>query len=151
MPHSNDKEFLLRAIVHGVKNVTIDYIGHNYLSHSDSLTFNNGREITVKLYIQHMWITEMYLARKDLTNEQRRILTNFQHHQSARLAFYYLYKQRYKDAFAIIKKDLPRHHVKWLFSFFTAAPDFFRRKMIQHIRDLYRKLTGSDVVYGKAK
>ena len=149
MPHSADKEFLLRAIFHGAKNITIDYIGHNYLAHSGSFTFSNNRSMTVKLYIQHMWFAEMHFANSALTPEQRCLLHYWYYHQSARLAFYYLYQCRFNEAMTVIKKDLPRYHYKWLKCFFTAAPDFVWRRSLQTIQKIYHQFSGNDIIHEK--
>jgi glycosyltransferase involved in cell wall biosynthesis len=149
MPHSGDKEFLLRAVINNAKNITIDYIGHNYLAHPGSFTFSNNRETTVSLYKDHMWFAEMHLSNKTLTNEQRKILHYWYYHQSARLVFYYLYKWHFKEAWSQIRKDFPRYHIKWLKCFMFATPDFVWRKTIQKIKKIYNHHTGIDIIHGK--
>lgn len=146
--HSADKEFLLRAIVNNAKHVSINHIGHNYLAHEDSTTYSNNRSMTVRLYHEHMHFAELYLKNASLTDQQKSVLHHWYYHQSARLAFYRLYKKQIHNALTIIKNDLPRYHLKWIYSFITAAPDFFCRKTWQAIKNLFNQYSGKNIIYG---
>lgn len=126
--YSSDKEFLLRALVAHAKNVTIDHIGHNYLAHSGSMTFSSNRKVTARMYEEHMHFAEDYLANKKLTDEQRLVLKYWYQHQSARCAFYLLATGSFSRAFKVIRKDLPRFHIKWLAEFISAPFSFWLRK-----------------------
>lgn len=125
---SCDKEFLLRAIIHGAKNTVIDHVGYNYLAHPGSSTFSGNRKTTVRLYREHMTIAEDYLKKSELTTEQRHILTYWYRHQAARLAFYDLSTGNFQEGWALMKQGIQKDKLAWLSTFIHAPFDYLLRK-----------------------
>jgi hypothetical protein len=58
---SNDLEYMIRFTLMGVKNKTIDYIGYNYLSHEQSLTFSKNLITKVRLCEDKIFIAKKCL------------------------------------------------------------------------------------------
>lgn len=137
--HANDKEFLLRAVIHGAKNVAIDKIGHNYVSHPGSFTFSGNRKMTAKLYIEHCYFVRRLTQQHTLTSHQTKFLTYWYHHQSARLAFYRFVIRDFKAALNTIKYDLPQQPVMWIMHFIFSPVDFLYRRGKQKIKKLFSK------------
>ena len=67
---TNDKEFLLRAVMNQVKEIFVDYPGYTHLAHEGSLSFGNHRQTFVQHCTEHMAIAEDYLAKYPMTFRQ---------------------------------------------------------------------------------
>ena len=63
---SNDLEYMIRFTLLGIKNKTIDYIGYNYLSHEDSLTFYKNLKNQIRLCEDKIYIAKKFLTSTDL-------------------------------------------------------------------------------------
>lgn len=137
--HANDKEFLLRAVIHGAKNYTIPFIGHNYVSHPGSFTFSGNRKMTAKLYVEHCYFVTKLTNQFSLSPEQTKILQHWYYHQSARLAFYRFMISDFHAALTIIKRDLPRHPIQWLTQFIFAPFDFILRRSSGKIKKIFSR------------
>lgn len=137
--HANDKEFLLRAVILGAKNHTIDFVGHNYVSHPGSFTFSGNRKMTVKLYVEHRYFVSQLFKQHNLTHQQIKALDQWYYHQSARLAFYLLATRQFSAAKMVIKEDLPKYHLEWLASFIFAPIDFAWRRATRKIKGFFTK------------
>lgn len=135
--NANDKEFLLRAVISGAKNHTINFIGHNYVSHPGSLTFSGNRKMTAKLYVEHCYFANRLKSKFTLTSDQIKMLDHWYCHQSARLAFYRLVICDFKQAFAVIKQDLPKHPIKWMTHFIFAPIDFLLRRGTHKLKKIF--------------
>lgn len=144
--YSNDKEFLLRAIVHGMKNYTINHLGHNYVSHEDSLTFSGNRKMTVRLYTEHYYYATEYLSLDTLSPKQRALMHFWRYHQSARLAFYHLFHRDFQIAWPIIIKNIRLYPLHWFFSFIWAPFDLLLRRTQQKLIQVYYHFTGRNLI-----
>lgn len=58
---SNDLEYLIRFTLKGIKNKIIDYVGYNYVSHDNSLTFSNNIKNRIRLYEDRIFIAKKFL------------------------------------------------------------------------------------------
>jgi len=58
---SNDLEHLIRMVICGAKNIALNYIGYNYVSHEKSLTFNNNLTTKQRLYEDKIFIAQIFL------------------------------------------------------------------------------------------
>lgn len=133
--YSNDKEFLLRAVIYHAKDIFIHYLGHNYLSHSGSSTFSHNKNMDMRLCKEHMYIAEMYLAKNNLLRNQRLLLNYWYNDQSARLVLYHLLRRDFQSAAVIVKQGIKKYPFIWPILFaYTAAKILIKR--------VFRKLTG---------
>ncbi|HLD76655.1 MAG TPA: glycosyltransferase [Rickettsiales bacterium] len=62
---SNDVEHLIRIVLKGVKNKTINYVGYNYLAHKNSNTFLQDTQTKIILYEDRIFIAKMFLNSKE--------------------------------------------------------------------------------------
>ena len=116
---SNDKEFLLRAMIYQVKNVYVNHVGHNYLAHPGSSTFGNQKINILKLCYEHMEIIESHLETYQhiLSTKQKFGLIYWYHDQSTRLILYKLLDLNFRMAFLTTKKSLKKYNIFWVFGF----------------------------------
>lgn len=98
---SNDKAFLLRAMLCKAKNIFVPYVGHYYLSHAGSSTFGNNHQNTIRLCEEHLWIAESFLKQSNLSPLQRFLLHYWHNDQSTRLLLY-----RLLDAEVVLAKKV---------------------------------------------
>lgn len=63
---SNDLEFLSRFALKGIKNKVIDFVGYNYTSHDESLTFSKRPENLHRLYEDRIFIAKKFLESKEI-------------------------------------------------------------------------------------
>lgn len=145
--YSNDKEFLLRAVAHGAKNVTLEKLGYTYVAHEGSATFSGNRKMTARLYFEHRYFARLYLNTQLLTKDQRNIMHLWYYHQSARLVMYLLFKREFKQAWSIAKEDLPQYPIRWPLSFIWAPFDFAFRRLKSTIDSQIKQLTGSNIIH----
>ena len=120
---SNDKEFLIRAMIHQVKNVYVDHIGHNYLAHPDSSTFGNHKKNIIKLCYEHIEIIESHLQKykNKLSIKQKFGLICWYNDQSTRLVLYKLLDFEFKTAFLTMKAGLRKYNIFWVLGFVEAT------------------------------
>lgn len=53
-----DFEFITRLSLYNIKNITMDFVGYNYLAHENSLTFNSNKYTKLRLYEQKVFYLE---------------------------------------------------------------------------------------------
>jgi len=113
---SNDKEFLLRAMIHQVKHVYVEHIGHNYLAHAGSSTFGNHKENILKLCYEHIETIESHLKKHQqlLSKKQKIGLVYWYVDQSTRLVLYKLLDFKFSVAFRVMKRGLKKYHIVWI-------------------------------------
>lgn len=116
---SNDKEFLLRAMIHQVKHHYVDYLGHNYLAHSGSSTFGNHKKNILKLCYEHMEIIDALLKKyhTKLSLKQKFLLMYWYNDQATRLFLYKLLDLKFISAWRIFKNALRQYTVFWPIAF----------------------------------
>ncbi len=116
---SNDKEFLLRAMYHQVKNIYVDYLGHNYLAHPGSSTFGNHKKNILKLCNEHMDIVEAHLANyaNRLSWRQKFMLRYWYLDQSTRLILYKLLGLNWREAMKESIKSFKKYRLFWPIGF----------------------------------
>lgn len=110
---TNDKEFLLRAVLAQAKDVFVDHLGHTYLAHQGSFSFSNSHKNMMRHCEEHMDIATNYLQRADLTFKQRLFFTYWYHDQSARLVLFKLFSREYSQAFSVAKTSLKKAKLLW--------------------------------------
>lgn len=116
---SNDKEWLMRAVLAQAKEMHVGCIGHNYLAHPESSTFGNNKNNIMRLCKEHMYLAELYLNRKNLSIKQRFLLMFWYNDQSARLL---LYKFLQGDLYAVLRiayDGLRKYTILWPCIFIT--------------------------------
>lgn len=58
---SNDLEYMIRFVLSGVKNKTLDFVGYNYLIHDNSLTFSKDLKTQKRLCEDKIFIAKKFL------------------------------------------------------------------------------------------
>ena len=61
MTLASDYEFITRLSLYNPKNITLNFIGYNYLGHEGSLTYNNNKYTKLRLYDQKVYYIEELL------------------------------------------------------------------------------------------
>lgn len=110
---SNDKEFLMRAVLANAKEVYVGCIGHNYLAHPESSTFGNNKANIIRLCQEHMQLAEFYLHRKNLSKKQRLLLIYWYNDQSTRLLLYKLLQGDVRAALSTAVDGLRKYNLLW--------------------------------------
>lgn len=126
----NDKEFLLRAIVAGVKDVFVPMIGHNYFASKDSSTFGNHRQNILDMCDDHIWIAQTYLQRNDLTWQQRIILHYWYTDQITRLVMYGFLDKNLKTVFSNTLHGFKKYNLLWPLAFFSNTVKITLKKLV---------------------
>jgi glycosyltransferase involved in cell wall biosynthesis len=115
--HSNDKEFLLRAVIYRAKDIFVEMLGHNYLSHPGSKTFSHNQRMDMRLCQEHMAIAELYLTKSGLQRRQRLLLHYWHNEQCTRLVLYHLLQKELVRAMTISKSGIKKYHFIWAIIF----------------------------------
>lgn len=63
---SNDIEYMIRFKIMGYEGKDIDWIGYNYMSHDNSLTFNNSFENLIRLNEDMIFIAKIFINNQQL-------------------------------------------------------------------------------------
>ena len=137
---SNDKEFLMRAVLNNVKNIHIDEIGHNYLASQASSTFGNHKKNILRLCVEHMEIAEKYLKLPNLNLKQRCLLKYWYNDQSTRLVLYYLLDKHYRKAFSQACNGWQRYKLLWLPSFVVTVVRIMVKKAWRGCRGIIQRV-----------
>jgi len=66
---SNDIEYMIRFKILGYEGKNIDWIGYNYMSHNNSLTFNNSFENLIRLSEDMIFIAKMFINNEQLMKD----------------------------------------------------------------------------------
>jgi len=128
---SNDKEFLLRAVINRAKDIFVDTLGHNYLSHADSATFSHNQQMDMRLCQEHMMIAELLLTKTNLLLSQQLFLRYWYNEQSARLVLYHLLKKDVRSAISVGVKGIKKYYLIWPIVFgFTAIKISIKRSFL---------------------
>lgn len=110
---SNDKEFLLRAILHGAKNIYVDYVGHNYLASKDSSTFGNHKQNILRLCHEHMETAEIYLKTKPMSAKYTFLFMYWYIDQSTRLVLFNILDGNFRKSLTLIKDGVSKFPLMW--------------------------------------
>lgn len=127
---TNDKEFLLRSVLHNVKDVFVDHLGHTYLAHPHSYSFSNNQKTAIRHCEEHLQIAEDYLKKSLLSLKQKWLLRFWHMDQSARLVLYRLLNKEFKNAWHAAVRGVRYALVFWPFSFcYTVTRILWRRSL----------------------
>lgn len=134
---SNDKEFLMRAIINHAKNVFVDHMGHNYLAHKGSSTFGNNQANIMRLCEEHMETAQNYLQKKELTSKERFLMRYWYNDNSTRLLLYKLLALDPNAAFKTALAGIRNYNVFWFLAFGFTTAKILSKKMLRACRKLY--------------
>jgi glycosyltransferase involved in cell wall biosynthesis len=112
----NDKEFLLRAIMHGVNDVFVPVMGHTYLASKASSTFGQHKNNIRSMCHDHIYIAETYLQRKDLSLKQRLILHHWYADNATRVVLYSLLDKNFRMLFSATANGMRKYPLVWPFA-----------------------------------
>jgi glycosyltransferase involved in cell wall biosynthesis len=125
---SNDKEFLLRAMLHGAKNIYVDYVGHNYLASKDSSTFGNHKQNILRLCHEHMETAEIYLNTKSMSAKYTFLFMYWYIDQSTRLILFNMLDKNVRKSIALVKDGLCKFPLLWTPAFvYTTFKIIFKK------------------------
>lgn len=133
---SNDKEFLLRAVLHDVSNVHVNHLGYNYLASKASSTFGNHKANIHRLCIEHMEIAETYLKNRTLSKKQRFLLMYWYNDQSTRLLLYKVLDGEFKEACSIAKNGMKKYKLFWPSAFIFTTTKIILNKCLRKMSSL---------------
>jgi glycosyltransferase involved in cell wall biosynthesis len=110
---TNDKEFLLRAVLHGVRNQYVDHLGYTHVAHSGSYSFGNHRSTFVRHCMEHMDIARQYLSQANLSLKHQFFLSTWYNDQSAKLFLFHLLKGEVRAASEIMLGSIKIYPLIW--------------------------------------
>lgn len=110
---TNDKEFLLRAVLQGVKNTFVNYTGYTHVAHEGSYSFGNHSSTFARHCLEHIDIAENYLLKSNLTLKQKLFLMFWYNDQSAKLFLFQLLQGNFSTAFRISMDGMRKFSVIW--------------------------------------
>lgn len=128
--YSADRELLLRVATYHPKHIIIDHLGHTYLAHAASATFGNNKTIPLRILQEHMIMATTYLARQDLSHEQRVILKQWYADQSVRLFLHKMVGCDFKSALTIFLNGMKVTKLQWIKKLFSVSYKILKKKMV---------------------
>ena len=146
---SNDKEFLLRAVIHEAKDIFVDHLGYNYLAHKESAGFGeHNKKNIIRLCEEHQDIAESYLKIQNISDKNRLLLRYWYNDQSARLLIYRLLDGNFQLALKVAKDGLKKYHVIWPLAFLCTTSMIITRRGLQLAHQIVNqdcRIVGQDV------
>lgn len=113
---SNDREFMIRLCLNGVKNFVIEKILYKMGTHVDSHTGN--RKNIVKIRYEHIGIADYYLKNMELSEYKIRKLIDFKSHNLSLLFIYYAYKLDFNNLKIIFNRGYELKSYSWVIDIF---------------------------------
>lgn len=110
---TNDKEFLLRAVLYGVRNVYVSHPGYTHVAHEGSYSFGNQKTTFERHCLEHMAIATEYLSKSHLSFRQRLFLRYWYHDQAAKLCLFYLCNKDVSSAARIMLQAMKKSPFVW--------------------------------------
>lgn len=87
-PYSNDREFLLRAVIAGIADAPLDAVVSEMRQHDASRTIHRRRGWIPPYLAEHLMIADQCLGRIGLSPQSRRALLNWRAREALRLAVF---------------------------------------------------------------
>lgn len=110
---TNDKEFLLRAVLHGVKNQFVDHLGYTHVAHEGSYSFGNHSSTFDRHCTEHIAIANQYLSKSNLSLQHKLFLMVWYHNESAKLFLFKLLRGEFKAALKISMAGMSKYTILW--------------------------------------
>jgi glycosyltransferase involved in cell wall biosynthesis len=108
---SNDRDFLIKLTLAGIKSEIIPKPLYFYLSHQESLTFGNKNRI--KSRKEHLWLAEKFL-KQPILPDQKKLLHVWQINESVYLCLIYLLERKFKGALTTMFYGFKIGGLQWL-------------------------------------
>ena len=128
-PLASDRDFLLRCVEAGVKQVEIPIMTYRYRWHTGSSTMTEGNSLTAKLSLENQRIAKKYLL--DAQGENRKILRKWHSRLMVQEAMNLLENYGWKKLLQVCKEEM-NENPAWIFSFafeiFRSLPGFLLRR-----------------------
>lgn len=109
---TNDKEFLLRAWLDGVKDQYVDHIGYTHLAHPGSYSFGN-RSSFARHCTEHMEIATNYLSENNLSFSQKIKFIYWYNDQAAKLFLFHVMNRNYSAAKNMAIQAIKKYNILW--------------------------------------
>jgi glycosyltransferase involved in cell wall biosynthesis len=141
---TNDKEFMLRAVMNNVKSVFVQHLGYTHVAHQGSCSFGNSPATFLRHCIEHMDIAQQFLAKPNLSFKQKMFLTYWYNDQLVKLFLFKLSDKKFSQAFAVGIKGMKQHFIAWPAIFcITTVKAAFKRSLRLFRSLLSRNLTST--------
>lgn len=110
---TNDKEFLMRAVLAGAKDVFVSHLGYTYLAHKESYSFGNQQTTFLRHCCEHMEIAKKYLLKSTLSRNQRWLLKYWYYNQATKLILFKLGNKEINIAYVMYKNEFKHSKLIW--------------------------------------
>lgn len=128
--YSNDKAFLIKAFLHGVKNIFVPVMGYQYLSHPDSSTFGRNKKNIMRMCAEHMTHAKFFLSANNVNTFNKLLLVYWYNDQSARLLIYSLMNRKMASAYWPVIASALKHPFIWIVSFGITTVRILKKHML---------------------
>lgn len=126
-PHSNDREFLIRAALSGIKEASLDTIVSELRQHEGSQTMNCRRRWVPSYLADNPQIADMWLDRPGLPAATKTAFRNWRAREVLRLIVYQLRSGQWDAAASSFTRDAALDPL-WYFRAFSALAAWRRRR-----------------------
>ena len=124
---SSDREFLLRAVIAGVPEASLDIMVSEMRMHEGSRTIHRRRDWIPPYLVEHAAIADMWCVRPDLDRRTRRFLWNWRARETLRLFVHQCRAGQWKRAAAGVLAA-ERMDPLWIFRIVTVLTIQRRRR-----------------------
>lgn len=118
---TNDKEFLMRAVLANANDVFVNHLGYTYLAHAQSYSFGDSRVNAMRHCAEHMDIAEHYLTEKPLSFKHKCLLKYWRCNQATKLILFHWLDKDFLAAKMTWKKMSGKFNFLWPIIFLITA------------------------------
>ena len=115
---ANDREFLIRVLLSGVKTRRLDKVVYTYLSHEKSFSLDPSEKRRLEFRQLHLRLCETYLAKDDLPPDPTKRLRKWHAQEAAHLAILHIQRGAFVAAMEAVWRGW-RRNVFWPLEFFS--------------------------------
>ncbi|GEM_PF-4101857 len=134
---TNDKEFLLRAVLHDVKDIFVGQVGYTYLAHKESYSFGKHRATSIRHCIEHMYFAQQYLGNRKLSIKHKLLLIYWYNTESAKLLLFRLLDGDWHAASQAGATGIRRYPFIWPVVFCITGCKIIFKQGMRKLRSLF--------------
>ncbi|HEU5281067.1 MAG TPA: glycosyltransferase [Gammaproteobacteria bacterium] len=97
---SNDRDFMLRAVLARVNDTYLNQVGYNYFAHAGSYSFNSENKSYFRHCQEHVLLAKKFMFNKNLNIGQRCVITYWYFREWAKLVCFKLFGRSIKSLIA---------------------------------------------------
>jgi hypothetical protein len=126
----SDRDWLLRVLRLQPRELVLEAPVYRYRRHGDSLTINDHSQLAEPLWCECLAIAEDWLARADLSGDERATLDSWHRQQSIQASLHFIRHGPWSRAREFMRRGRGglAWWTEWLSEFEGAAVGFFRSK-----------------------